>query len=246
MKFLQHPNLPQNKVSLAVIAAGNCEIKAALESKGITVIEVIAHKSLSKPVASHADMQLHDMGGGRVVAAKAADALIRKLEELGFSVEKQELSAKYPGDVALNCFLLGKNLFCNQKGTSKLLLNNYQSIGAGIVNIKQGYAKCSVCIVDENSIITADPGIAEAATLQGIDVLRIKSGAVSLPGYESGFIGGCCGLIAQDKLAFTGNLSRHPDAERIKAFCVSKGVGTVELADSELIDIGGILPLAIY
>lgn len=246
MKFLQNPNLPDGKVKLAATAAGNPEIKAALTERGITVLEVMPHKNLAEPVAAHADMQLHDMGGGRVVAAKGSDSLIAKLAELGFSVLEQKLSAEYPLDITLNCFLLGDNLYCNLNGVSKILLNNYQSVGAGIANIKQGYAKCSTCIVDKNSIITADPAIADTAGERHLDVLRIRAGGILLPGYNTGFIGGCCGLIAQDKLAFTGSLSRHPDGDRIRSFCDARGVEPVELTGSELIDIGGILPLAIY
>ena len=46
-------------------------------------------------------------------------------------------------------------------------------MGYEIINVKQGYAKCSICVVSDNAIITADKGIAKAAIQNRIDVLEI-------------------------------------------------------------------------
>lgn len=245
MNFLSYPNIPCGVAGLCAVGEGNPEIKSSLEARGITVLEVPAHPMLDARVARHADMQLHCMGKGRVVAAKGADILIQSLEQLGFIVEIQGLAAKYPGDIALNCFRLENYLFCKEKCTSETLLRYYQSIGTEVVNINQGYAKCSTCIVDENSIITADVSIAQAVSSIGADVLVIQSGGILLDGYDAGFIGGCCGLLAPDNLAFSGRISQHPDYIHIRSFCASRGVHLIELTDLPLSDIGGIIPLAI-
>lgn len=245
VQFLSCPNIPDCKARLCAIGEGNPEIKAALENMGISVLEVPAHPALDPRVARHADMQLHDMGKGRVAAAKDAGRLIRDLEQLGFIVEQQELTGTYPGDIALNCFALGKYLYCKEKSTSEILLNYYQSMGVEAVNINQGYAKCSVCIVDNNSIITADKSIAAAVKARGADVLIIQSSGILLDGFDTGFIGGCCGLLAPDKLAFSGMISRHSDYIQIRSFCAARGVEPVELTNLPLKDIGGIIPLTV-
>lgn len=246
MHFLSHPNIPCGKVRLCAVGEGNPEVKSALESMGISVLEVPAHPALDLRMASHADMQIHDMGQGRIVAVKGANDLIKNLERLGFYVEEQELDEKYPNDIALNCFYIGKHLYCKTNNTSEILLNNYHSIGIEVVNVNQGYAKCSVCIVNSNSIITADISIAKAAMLRGTDVLIIQSGEILLDGYDTGFIGGCCGLISQDKLAFSGRISQHPDYIQIRNFCARCKVEIIELTNQPLIDIGGIIPLAVF
>lgn len=245
-QFLLHPHVPHGKVQFCAIGEGNPEVKSALEDKGISVLEIPAHPALDVRVSRHADMQLYDMGKGRgVIAAGGANSLMQSLMQLGFSVDEQTITGKYPADIVLNCFVVGKYLYCNVKNTSKLLLIYYQSLGVEAVNVNQGYAKCSTCIVNENSIITADISIAKAAMSHGTDVLVINSGSIALDGYNTGFIGGCCGLIACNKLAFCGKVSQHPDYIQIINFCISHGVELIELTENPLTDIGGIIPLMV-
>jgi hypothetical protein len=139
---------------------------------------------------------------------------------------------------------VGKRLICNPRFTDIVLLEHCASEGIEIINVKQGYAKCSVCVVDENSIITADIGIANAAESVGLSVLRISAGYICLPGHECGFIGGCCGKLAPDIMAFCGDLSTHPDHKSIDAFLRERGVFAESLCRGQLTDIGGMIPLA--
>ena len=74
-------------------------------------------------------------------------------------------------------------------------------------------------------------------------MLLIQPGHIQLPGYDTGFLGGCCGKLAADKLAFTGQLDLHPDGQRIQSFLEQRGVTAVELTTGPLIDVGGIVPL---
>ena len=64
-----------------------------------------------------------------------------------------------------------------------------------------------------------------------------------MPGYDTGFIGGCSGKLAPDKMAFAGQLSSHPDGELIRAFILDCGISVTELKKGPLLDVGGILPL---
>ena len=58
------------------------------------------------------------------------------------------------------------------------------------INVSQGYSKCSLCIVNENSVITEDDGIAEVLKRHNMDVLKISAGDVLLSGLDYGFLGG--------------------------------------------------------
>ena len=101
----------------------------------------------------------------------------------------------------------------------------------------------SVCVVDENSIITADAGIAAAAEGRGLDVLRIQAGFFELPGYSYGFIGGSCFKLSKTELVFTGTIDRHPDRGAIIGFLHDHGVEALYLRDEPAVDIGGIIPI---
>ena len=58
------------------------------------------------------------------------------------------------------------------------------------ISSRQGYSRCSVCVVSDNAIITADEGICRSAEAHGVDVLKIRPGYIDPPGFDYGFIGG--------------------------------------------------------
>ena len=76
-----------------------------------------------------------------------------------------------------------------------------------------------------------------------MDALLINEHGILLDGYDYGFIGGCCGLIDKDVLAFTGALDSLRCAPQIRAFLEKHHVKPVELTRNQMVDIGGILPL---
>ena len=121
----------------------------------------------------------------------------------------------------------------------------YLTIGNRAVQIssRQGYSRCSVCVVNDNAIITADEGICRSAEARGVDVLKIRPGYIDLPGFDYGFIGGASFKISDTKLAFTGRLDRHPDAERIIEFVSLHNVDIVYITDKPAFDIGGVIPI---
>lgn len=137
---------------------------------------------------------------------------------------------------ALNICIVGDYSICNEQ-TSGMRLSWLKRIP-----VKQRYARCSICVVDERSIITADHGIAKSC--QGLlDVLEIEPGHIELPGFDYGFIGGCSFKLNAHELAFTGNLRTHPDAERIESFLRERGVKSVCMTDGPLLDIGSAVPV---
>ena len=108
------------------------------------------------------------------------------------------------------------------------------------VNVRQGYAKCSTVIVDEDSIITYDRGLGQRCIEAGMDVLFVSPGHVLLEGYESGFLGGASGRIG-DTVYFNGDLTEHPDFQAIKDFIEERGLSSKWFPDWPLTDIGTIL-----
>lgn len=71
----------------------------------------------------------------------------------------------------------------------------------------------------------------------------LSKGQIKLIGHEYGFIGGCCGFIDKNLLAFNGRLDTIDDADKIKDFLGKYNVKYIELTDAPLTDIGGIVPL---
>lgn len=242
-RFLQNPNLPQGAVLHILLSGEYPHIVKALEKQGITAIALPASERLPVPVRYHGDMLCCYLGHGRMVIAAGEKALYERL--ICFDIQtiftQQPLQNFYPHDAGCNVLQIGKHVFYNPKSADKKVIKELE--GCILHRVSQGYSRCSVAVVDEHSAITADLGMAKAMRQAGLEVLEIQPGYIRLPGYEYGFIGGCCGLIGPDKLAFTGSLEQHPDGERIKTFLFQRGVSYVELMKEPLLDIGGLIPI---
>jgi hypothetical protein len=150
------------------------------------------------------------------------------------------LSPGYPDEVAFNAACTGRFFIHNLRYTCPALLGAAESAGMQTVNVRQGYAKCSTVIVDEDSIITYDRGLAGRCTQAGMDVLLIEPGYIHLEGYNTGFIGGCSGRIG-DTIIFNGDLSSHPDFRSIVGFIEDRGLAVKWFQEWELGDIGSII-----
>ncbi len=180
-----------------------------------------------------------------VYAPGAAESVLGALSGQGFLLIKgeAELGDKYPASVYYNAARVGNFVFHNTKYTDKVLKENFFKMDIELVHINQGYAKCAISVVDENSIITMDKGIAKAAEKKGIDVLVIEEDAILLPGFKNGFIGGCTGLLDKGKWAVAGDIRKLKSYKKIEDFLLRKGVEIVSLSDESVVDIGTIIPL---
>ena len=207
-----------------IAGSAHAELIKYIEDKGYEVVPVQPSHEVSRPVADHADLFHCRMG-------TADDAPV--VSALG-----GELSPGYPGEARFCAACTGHYFIHNMEYTDPRLLEATE--GMALINVRQGYTRCSTVVVDERSIITYDKGIALPCEKAGLDVLLIRPGQVVLPGYESGFIGGTCGRVG-DEILFNGDLSSHPDFASIRGFIRSKGLEPVWFADWPLTDIGGIV-----
>lgn len=160
-----------------------------------------------------------------------------------FSGNTSLLKNHYPGNIIYNAVCTGKYFIHNLKHTNADLLNSAESLEK--IHVSQGYTRCSCLPVDDSSFITSDAGIASALEKAGVNVLIISPGNIRLPGFDYGFIGGTAGGIitagGRRTMIFNGNLSEHPDHEKIAAFIESRDIDIVYFPEYPLEDIGSIL-----
>lgn len=242
MVLVKKSNLPETDIALAAVSKTAQGIKAYLKENGIAVVEIEPSSIIRDGTAAHADLHILHLGGERLILSREQQGSAMYLSSLGFSVEvlSSPLGSDYPNDVPLNAAVIGSSVILNSKTVTALA--DFTDFTA--IPVRQGYAKCSVTPVDEHSLITDDSAIAEKAAANGFDVLLVSKGDVRLPGREYGFIGGCCGLVAPDKMLFNGSLTAHRDGERIEEFLSAHGIACICVGEYPLTDIGGILPLA--
>ena len=243
MKHVESPNLPQNRVVLAAISESAGESIKKLNELGIETIKIKESPFLPKPVNSHADLQILHLKNNLLFSQK--EHLFEGLTNKNFNVQliSDSPSAYYPNDSRLNCALIGNKLICNKKTIAKEILEFAELNNLIIINVNQGYTGCSICVVDENSIITDDKSIFAAAQNFFNDTLYVSKNSIRLVGYDYGFIGGCCGKIDKNVIAFNGRIESHTDYYKIIDFMAKHNVNIIELNNERLTDIGGILPL---
>lgn len=243
MRPLKPSRLPETPGKAALVSGEYPQLAAALERLGIQPIPTQRDSRLPEPVAWHPDMQACVIGG-KVITLREGP-LVHPLEELGLELEQTVRSPeeRYPQDAICNVLAWDKFVMGNPHTADIAVVRAVQSLGLTWISVKQGYAACSAALVTSNAAITADEGVAAQLEQYQITVLRISPGHIRLPGYDTGFIGGCCGKLAPNQLAFAGSLDSHPDGKRIREFLASYNVSFVELLKGELTDVGGIIPL---
>jgi len=220
----------------------NIILKETLQSKGYRLIEIRKTGAVYDAVSSHADIYLCKVGGGLIVAPEQLplirDALTSNSTE--FASGSARLGFRYPMDVKYNAAQVGGRLIHNTDYTDPAILDKAKESGLELIHVKQGYTKCSLVIVDEKSVITSDTGLAAALQRCKIDVLLISRGHVGLPGFPYGFLGGASGRVG-DEIIFSGNLSAHPDFDKIREFIAQRGLRAVWFEEYPLEDIGSII-----
>lgn len=245
MHFFEKPNIP-NKCSRGVIIdyRTNEESIKELNNLGISTFKSCCVSSLYDSVCGHPDMQIHHLGKERFVCAPEAFEHYTKLfPDADIIKGSKTLTASYPDDICYNAAAFGKYLICNAVSTAIEISSEYLSKGRTILKAKQGYAKCSICIINDNAIITADEGIYKIALENKIDALKINEGFIELKNMSYGFIGGATGLIAHNVLAVNGDIRKHKNCADIISFCKNYSVEVISLKNGEIEDIGSILPI---
>lgn len=243
MRYIEKPNLPQGRVKTIICGTADESILEFFNKNNISVIDVESNSKIDSAVSSHADMAAFHLGKNIVITDKNQHNLQKKLLSLGFEVcsTQKEIAGKYPSDVALNFAVIDKNIIGNFKHADENLLSMISDMKK--INVNQGYCKCSVLVVDENSVITDDESIYRKMLENGIEALFISKGDISLSGHEYGFIGGASGKISEDTVAFFGDIRTHRDFERIVSFIESCGCKYVCTDSKKLRDIGGFVSI---
>ena len=243
VRFLNNPNLPESKVTTVYADVDDITLKKAFDDLSIEVVNVIENPFLDIPVSCHADILGIYVGKSTFLADKHQIELCKFIEDNnGKSVIIENIKSPYPTDCLLNFADIGDYIICNKS----ILTEDIAEIlpDKPIIDVKQGYSKCSVCICKHNTIITDDISVYNAVLqYDNINSLLIEKGSVNIDKYDYGFIGGCCGLIDKNTLLFNGDLSLHSDFDKTKNFLYDNDINYIDIKGKPLTDIGSIIPI---
>lgn len=177
------------------------------------VVRTKTNARVLKGLDTHPDILVHPLPCGDLVVDRDNSEYYKNIfPDKKILPSHSILSKKYPKDVPLNAFTFKNYFIHNLKHTDQVILDYYKRAGYDLVNIKQGYAKCS-CLVTKDFIITSDGGIYESLR-DLIPIYKIDHGQIKLQNFNYGFIGGATGVLGK-KIFFTGDFSHHSSYEEI-------------------------------
>lgn len=247
MKFVEESFITNEKLSLAIVDKRiTIDMESKLKDYDINIIKTPSCNDTYDAIKYHPDISVCKLNFNNIVVApNVYDYYNEVLSKYNFNVIKgnSTISKKYPNNIQYNIAILGNYAIHNFKYTDDIILEYLDKFNIKKINVKQGYCKCSICIVDENSIITSDKGIHKEVIKYGIDSLLIEKGYIDLFDLDYGFIGGCSGLISKNTLSFFGDIKKHPDYSRILEFVNNKNKKIISLSNEKLLDLGSLIPL---
>lgn len=218
-----------------------------LEKLNINPIRVPRTSNVYDAIDGHPDIQLNILKNNSldqiIIHKDICDDFkeILNRNHIKYILSKNSLSHTYPGDIILNALILDKYFIHTLKNTDENLLKSQES--KTLINVPQGYSKCSVLPVRGNALITSDKGIVNSLKEYNFDILLIPPEDILLPSLNYGFIGGVGGMISDDRMAFFGELENYRYGEEVKNFLYKYDVKPVSLRKGKLIDRGSLLAL---
>lgn len=227
----------------------SCEIPdeylKALEAivPGAKLVPLKRHTAVYRAIQAHPDIFGFQLSSDTIICSPHMLSTLKR--DTGAGSIKKHISASspatpYPKAAILNAALIGKMLIHNSRITDRAIIEHCRQGKVTSLHVKQGYARCSVVPVGKKALITSDGGIAKAACSAGLDVLRVRPGHVNLPYKKSGLLGGASGILPDAGVIFLGDLTKHPDHDKISLFFMRHGVSVSHMPGLELFDAGSL------
>lgn len=222
----------------------DCRISKKNEEKlklmEFDIIKTPVCENLYEAINAHADITGFYLGDYKFLSSpNTYDYYAKKLEKYSIEVLKGDykLDTKYPKDVAYNLNITGENVIANLNYADPKLLQELKNRNYNFLHINQGYANCSICTIDENSIITGDAGIKKQLKNTEIDILCEDFSDIKLETMSCGFIGGSS-FTYNETVFFFGDIKTIKNGYKVEQFIKSKNQKIVNLSDDSLYDYG--------
>ncbi|MCH5304756.1 MAG: hypothetical protein J1E41_07830, partial [Ruminococcus sp.] len=155
-------------MSNIILSNENKKIINSLKNLGFNLIFSEEKRNLLSFERKHADMQCLKIEDTFFVL-KSCKHIIDKLQILDKKVIETDKDIKgiYPENVLLNAVYIDSKLYCKEESLDFAVKKYCKNNNIEIVNINQGYTKCSTAVFGD-CFITADKGIFKAISENGV------------------------------------------------------------------------------
>jgi hypothetical protein len=204
------------------------------------VVEFATEGITYEAISGHPDIFFCKTPGGLVVSPNLPETylLILDQNDVRYTPGSAPVGKKYPESAHFNCLVTNRFIIQNPDLADPVIAE--LNPGLEIIPAKQGYVKCNLLALPNNTFITSDRGIEKSLLQRDLEVLFVDPSCIKLDGFEHGFFGGACGLTG-NTLFICGNLNHFKDRSHIESFTERAGVSIIELYDGQPFDAGTIL-----
>lgn len=228
-------------MSKYVVSYKYSEFIKELNNNGYQTIPTDKIEIFPIPEQYHADMQILIIND-TIFMLNECSNLKREFDTKNIIYCSNKVGERYPKNILLNFLYLNNTIYGKLSDIEPALKEYCLRNNIKMINLNQGYCRCSTLVVNDNAVITADTSIEKAMKENRVDVLKITEGHIILDGFEYGFIGGASGKINDNTIIFFGNIKNHPDYNLIYHFCNKHNVNiNIISKNTPLTDIGGIV-----
>ena len=240
-RFVESPNLPQGRTKKLILGEKYKNVlNMPLIAQNIEPIWLKCNENVDKRLSGHCDLMAMHLGNSILVVQDGVEINCELINNAEIVPINKPKSNKYPHDAQLNMCIVGDYLIYNPKSADHTVA---ELINKTKLTCKQGYTKCSIAVVDERSIITADKKIAAIARNAGLAVLLVREDLTALDGFEHGFIGGASFKVNRNEMAFTGIIEDEAERRSIERFLNERGIAVLYLTEYRIFDIGSAIPI---
>ena len=230
--------------------------KEYIQSLGYEIIENGFNLNTYDEISSHVD----------IYYLKVGDVVFSAPEKKGllpFNTVSctTPIGSKYPEDIPYNVCVVGNNALHNFKYTDNIVKFYLERHEYNLINVEQGYTNCSTVVLDNNTCITSDIGVARALMDAGVDTLFVTEPDIKLKrrlstifkdqsrmSFENsdmqGFIGGAMAVLGDTVVVF-GDINNLVNANKIKRFVEKKGLKLHSFEGLDVVDYGGVLEVEV-
>jgi len=217
------------------------EAKSNLNLYG-KVLEFSTNDITYPQISNHPDIFFCKVDDILFCSPNTPETFIRLIISKGVSVSKgsKPVEQKYPFSALYNA-VFTENYFIHNLKISDIILKNAAG-SRKVIDVKQGYCRCSLLPLKDNSFITSDEGINKKLVSEGLNVLYVNPHGILLPGEDYGLFGGTCG-ISDNRIFVLGNLKYFAEGDKVRTYLENLKYEIVELHNGPLYDGGSILIL---
>jgi len=201
------------------------------------IVEFATEGITYEAISGHPDIFFCPSPGGLIVAPNLPEEYFRILDQNSIHFYKGSLPVgrEYPETARYNSLVTDKFIIQNPATSDPETLKlNAELV---IIHTKQGYVRCNLIALPNETYITSDRGIEKSLKQRNLEVLFVDPTGVKLDGFKNGFFGGACGLF-ENTLFVCGNLKYLKEQAVLEEFIGRAEVKILELYSGPLIDVG--------